>query len=464
VHGNILFAACATAAIVIVVAAALLLPSHGLAEGPSVDVTLRWDYEAAGAAGFVLYCGTSSQWYTIRLDVGNTDTTSLSLEEGAVHFCAVNVYDAAGVGSPFSNEVAIAVTDAAAGLVSVEAPIAVAQDGDSLSPTATGFRVRFSRPFDLNALDLLWTDFWLETPEVALVGSKTGIVRGSIVADADNRGFTFVKTDGVLVPDSYTLTLRSSTSGLIDAYGRPLDGNGDGIFGDDFVLSFAVLPSNDAVVAIGEFARGPGQPARIPAGTPRAGIPVDLINGVGVADVEFTLRYTPTFLKVLGVRPANSVTGDVTLAAIDNEAGVARIRIEGLGGLTAASTGLLVLEAEVPTSAHYAGAHVLDISELRINGGSIAARDDDGLHVVAYLGDVTGNGTYSSLDLARMQRLVLGSDWGLSAYPRVDPAILADITANGSISSLDMARLSEWIRSGFNSSSRPEFEPLPGVP
>jgi hypothetical protein len=81
--------------------------------------------------------------------------------------------------------------------------------------------------------------------------------------------------------------------------------------------------------------------------------------------------------------------------------------------------------------------------------------------VVAYLGDTTGNGTYSSLDLARLQGLTTGADASLVAYPGVDPRLIADVTGNGSITSLDLARLSDWIRSGLNSSVRPEFEHMP---
>jgi hypothetical protein len=432
------------------------------ADAGSADVAFRWDYQTAGASGFVLYCGASSQWYTTRYAFGNIDTAHIALAKGSVHFCSVTAYDAEGLESRFSNEVAIAVTDGAP--PSVMPPITVEPGTDSLMLTPTGFRVRFNRPFDLNVLDLLWAEGWLDTPDIALVDAKKGFVAGSVVPDPDNRGFTFVKTRGVLAAGSYSLLIRSRPQGLVDEFGRPLDGNGDGVFGDDFILSFAIPPGNEPILSIDEFARGPGQPVRLPAGNPAGGIPIRMTNGSGVTDVEFTLRYSPSNLRLLGIRPGANLRGDITVATIDSTTGKAHIRLARLGGLTDAVAELLILDAEVPMEAVYRSTHVLDITELRLNGGTIPGKDDDGVHVVAYLGDTTGNGSYSSLDLSRLQALILGTDRGLAAYPLIDPVLIGDVTGNGSITSLDMSRLSDWIRSGLDSAVRPEFEAMPVIP
>lgn len=77
-------------------------------------VTLRWDYTASGAAGFVLYCGPASRSYSTRIDVGNTETyTITSLPEGATSFCAVTAYDTAKVESARSNELSFYVAGVA---------------------------------------------------------------------------------------------------------------------------------------------------------------------------------------------------------------------------------------------------------------------------------------------------------------------------------------------------------------
>jgi PKD repeat protein len=74
----------------------------------AAPVTLRWDYTASGAAGFMLHCGTASRNYATRVDVGNTDTYTIgTLPEGGTSYCAVTAYDPAKAQSGYSNEVAI---------------------------------------------------------------------------------------------------------------------------------------------------------------------------------------------------------------------------------------------------------------------------------------------------------------------------------------------------------------------
>jgi len=80
----------------------------------AAQVSLRWDYTASGAAGFVLYCGSSSRSYSTRVDVGNTDTYSIgTLPAGATSFCAVTAYDSSKVESGYSNELSVLVPSAA---------------------------------------------------------------------------------------------------------------------------------------------------------------------------------------------------------------------------------------------------------------------------------------------------------------------------------------------------------------
>ncbi len=74
---------------------------------PAADVTFRWDYDAPGAAGFALYCGASSRAYSMRTEVGNTDSFTITgLPEGT-SFCAVTAYDPARTESRYSDEVSV---------------------------------------------------------------------------------------------------------------------------------------------------------------------------------------------------------------------------------------------------------------------------------------------------------------------------------------------------------------------
>jgi PKD repeat protein len=76
----------------------------------AAPVTFRWDYTASGAAGFMLYCGSASRNYTTKVDVGNTDShTITTLKEGATSYCAVTAYDSSKAESAYSNEASVAV-------------------------------------------------------------------------------------------------------------------------------------------------------------------------------------------------------------------------------------------------------------------------------------------------------------------------------------------------------------------
>ena len=101
--------------------------------------------------------------------------------------------------------------------------------------------------------------------------------------------------------------------------------------------------------------------------------------------------------------------------------------------LAAGPVDLVRLTAHVPADAPYATAQALQLREVALNGGAIAAMGDAGVHLVAYFGDATGNRSYSAADATRISRIAVGLDGGLAAYPRVDPVILADITGNGAL-------------------------------
>lgn len=413
-------------------------------DGYSSEVTFRWDYSESGANGFALYCGVSTRGYSTRIDAGNTDVFTLPLSEAVVQFCSVRAYDPAGEESVFSNEVAVSV-DEITGAVAVLPPMTIAEDA-GITLTATGFRAAFSLPFDRRWLNLFGSEQGGEGPaDVTLVGATTGPVRGSLILDEDSRGFTFVKTGGVLAPDTYTLNIVSRSDSVIDAFGRPIDGDRDGMFGDDYRFSFVVPPGNVPIISIGEFARGPGQIVNLPASNPGAGIPVRISNGAAVREVAFTLRYNPALLSVEDVTLSNSVSGILVPALIDPVAGLAQIRVSNLSGLTDASTVLLRLQAGVPLAAPYGRQHLLDITDLELNAGALSGLDDDGLHVVAKLGDATGEGIYTSLDAQRIQRVVLQLDSGFSAYPLTDPVVVGDVNGSGRLESTDAQLVSSKV-------------------
>jgi hypothetical protein len=276
-------------------------------------------------------------------------------------------------------------------------------------------------------------------PDMTIVGATSGAVRGSLILAPDGHSFTFVRTGGPLTPDTYTVTLRSAANGLRDDVGWMLDGDGNGVMGDDFVASFTLGPS-PRVLSVPEFARGPSQAINLPAPDLAAGIPVRLAGGAGVNAMSFDLHFDPTLLSVSGVtKDAAAVLSSAVLTADLSQAAAGFIHVElsGLTGLPATPLTLLHLQASVPANATYGAKHLLDIQNLEFNGGALAGSDDDGMHVVAYLGDTDGQPRYSSADALRVQRVVVRLDSGFSPYPVVDPLIVGDINGNGRLDAGD---------------------------
>ena len=73
-----------------------------------------------------------------------------------------------------------------------------------------------------------------------------------MILDPTSTSFTFLKTGtgaaGLLAAGNYTLTLRSATNGFKDTYGNLLDGNGDGIPGDDYITTFMVAATSSPIL------------------------------------------------------------------------------------------------------------------------------------------------------------------------------------------------------------------------
>jgi len=109
--------------------------------------------------------------------------------------------------------------------------------------------------------------------------------------------------------------------------------------------------------------------------------------------------------------------------------------------MSAGPADFVTLNVEVPFSATHGAAHVLEVTSVNINEGTIPATADSAIHVAAYVGDATGNGSYSGLDSQRVARVTVGLDAGFAAYPVIDPVLVADVTGNGTLSALDAQRI-----------------------
>lgn len=158
-----------------------------------------------------------------------------------------------------------------------------------------------------------------------------------------------------------------------------------------------------------------------------------------------------------GVTPGALLPAGALLEANLSTPGQAVIALVLLEPLGAGALDLVTLHAEVPSTAPYRSAAVLDLAAVSLNDGGIPVVADDGVQVVAYFGDATGNATYSALDAQRVLRVAVGLDSGFAAYPTVDPVVVADVTGNGTLSALDGTRVLQKVVGQV----RPEIPPLP---
>ncbi|MCM8594071.1 cohesin domain-containing protein [Accumulibacter sp.] len=412
------------------------------------DFLVQWtaadDAGGSGVASHDIYVATDGGSYVLWKD--DITATSATFTGQAGHSYAFYSVAQDHVGN---TEVAPATPDATTQVVDGLAVTAVATD-------ASGAAIRFNRPFDPVTLNLYATETGGQGPaDVTLVGATTGAVTGSLVLDDDLQGFRFVRTGGPLAPDTYTLTLRSAANGVIDTLGRLLDGDDDGTPGGDSVTTLTVAGPLPRVLSLPDVVRGPGQPVNIPATV--SGIPIRLSDGSGVESLEFTLNYDPTLLTISDSTLAAGLPAGSTLVANLTVAGQLRVAMSFPTPLAAGAQDLLTLTAAVPATAPYRAKQVLDLADVSINEGALAAVADDAVHLVAHFGDTTGNGSYSSLDGQRVLRQAVGLDSGFAAYPLADPVLVADITGNGAVSSLDATRIIQEAV-GID---RPEIPPLP---
>ncbi len=299
-----------------------------------------------------------------------------------------------------------------------------------VEPTTAGLIVRFSEALDTSTLNL----FGVDPADLTLVG-PSGAVTGSLVTDQPPGEIRFVATNSVLEPGNYTLTLRSGADAFQSASGALLDGDGDGSAGDDFTATFIVDPFNGVTLNLPDFARGAGQSVDLPVGTP--GIPLTIDNALGVDRVRFALTFDSTLLSVNGASVGADAPAGTIVSFNDVSSSQVQVEISVPGGLPDGVLELVRLDASVPDSAPLTLKHVLEISDLTVELGGVdqTARDRDGLHVAAYLGDAfVTDASYSTEDVAALQRAALGlGSTGFNDYPNADRLLIGDVNNNETI-------------------------------
>jgi autotransporter-associated beta strand protein len=172
-------------------------------------------------------------------------------------------------------------------------------------------------------------------------------VSGSLLLDSSNSTITFLKTEtrtttfllngvpqgSLLSAGTYQATFASGTSGFVDGSGETLDGNSDGINGDNFTDTF-VVGTPPVAVTLPDFSRGPsdsvtpnitsitetGTIATVTTVVPhdfQAGNPVTIAGFTGAASAYNTAP-TATILAVLS---PTTFTYDTGVAGLTTSTG-----------------------------------------------------------------------------------------------------------------------------------------------
>jgi hypothetical protein len=118
---------------------------------------------------------------------------------------------------------------------------------ERFQPTADGFAVRFSERILGRLVETGRDGSVAGAPEVLVLGPDGQPLTGSILMDADGKGFRFVAS-GPLATGAYRVVLRSGLDGFHSFFGQ-LDGDGDGLAGGDYRQGFEVEPEASAAQA-----------------------------------------------------------------------------------------------------------------------------------------------------------------------------------------------------------------------
>jgi hypothetical protein len=323
----------------------------------------------------------------------------------------------------------------------------------SASATADGVAVRFNRALDAGKLNLYASAAYpLGAADLTLRATPSSTpLAGSIVLDADHKGFHFIKTGAPPVLGSYTLTLASRADGFTDQFGRLLDGNGDGVTGDSWTSTLTLGRSPaEAVVSLPDFMRGPGQALAQPQAA--AALPVRITSVTAFSSVSFEVAFDPLSLDLDAVV---AVAGS-TLQADLSAPGLARITVTFAAPVSGTGVEIARLTGSVPATAEYGAKRVLSIRNVVLDGVR-AGRGDDALQVVGFSGDATRDASTTTLDLQRLQRVIAKQDSGFGEWSLVDPAVIGDVSGNAQFNSADATLLLREI----SGSDRPEIPPIP---
>lgn len=322
-------------------------------------------------------------------------------------------------------------------------------------PTSTGFDVQLSAAPNFSTLNLYeGNGDALGAPDVTVVGQHTGTIQGSLVWNAATDTASFVTTDSVLAPDTYTVTLVSGANAWNEGDNGDLLQGSDNVVGDNYVATFTVSSSTGPVLNLPSFARGPGQNVDVsdsPGDTGTAdspNLPITITNtSANVLSVDFELDYNTSYLNVTNVLNGSNLPNGWHATFNISTPGKVLVSVSGSTALPVGQITLVDLVANVPDSAanDYGASALLSLTNVEFNGGELSGTVGRALEKVAYFGDAAGFGALSGLDASLVAQNVVQLSNGFSAYPLTDPRIIANVTGTGSLSGLDASYISQFV-------------------
>ncbi len=303
-----------------------------------------------------------------------------------------------------------------------------------LEVTNSGFEIQFNQNLNLNILNLY--EQGNQIPDISFIRNSTGEnIDGSLIWNEDDLSLTFVKTNGILEADTYSLTLFSRENGFVSADGELLDGDNDGIEGDNFLLEFEVAGNEQRVINVEDISRGIGQ--NITNSNTNEGLTISLDNGSEITQIDFTLTYDAAILNLNDIVLNSDLVSDWTITKNLDTPGTAEISLLGTTALDSGAIDLLQLDGAVSTTAEYGTGNLLRLEDISLNQGNVQAIGDDGLLKVTNLGDANGDANYSSLDALLISEIAAGIDSSLDSFSTTDTIIISDVNGDGVISAFD---------------------------
>jgi subtilisin family serine protease len=295
-------------------------------------------------------------------------------------------------------------------------------------PTDGGFVVNFNQAFDPAQLNLYdGQDGVTNSPDLALVNQTTGAtIKGSLHLSQDRRTLTFLKTGSNLTAGDYEVTLFDRA----DAFDLGV-GN--------YTNQFTVSNTDDRLLSTDDLILAPNQ---------TVDLSINLDRGEGITKVELTLTYDQNLLNVTGASLAANLPSSwqITQQDLNNATGRATITLEGSQTLTSGSKNLVNFETIATSNTDlYGSMGLIALENLELNDGSMGVGGDNSSLVIASLGDGSGNKSYSSLDAALVERVVLGLDSGFARFGLIDPLLIGDLDGDNTLSINDVRSLSQQV-------------------